>query len=111
MRKATDGAGSVGADVFADALLFVLAYFADGHLERLDELLAQAVLERGSLEPLADMAKQMTSTCSTFAISTGPIPVRLHLLCPAAPTAEHQEYRDHRRRHRRDDDDDDQGRA
>jgi hypothetical protein len=50
-----------------------LSYFAHGHLERLDELLAQAVLERGSLEPLADMAKQMTSTCSTFAISTGPM--------------------------------------
>ena len=43
------------------------------HLEHLDGLLAQTVLERDSLEPLADVAKQMTSTCSTFAISTGPI--------------------------------------
>ena len=50
-----------------------LSYFAHGHLERLDELLAQDLLERGSLEPFADVAKQMTSTCSTFAISTGPI--------------------------------------
>jgi hypothetical protein len=52
---------------------FPLSYFAPEYLEHLDGLLAQAVLERGSLEPLADMAKQMTSTCSTFAISTGPI--------------------------------------
>jgi len=37
------------------------------------ELLAQTVLERGSLEPLADVAKQVASTCYTFAISTGPI--------------------------------------
>jgi hypothetical protein len=43
------------------------------HLERLDELLAQIALERGSLEPLADVAKQVTSTCSTFTISAGPI--------------------------------------
>ena len=50
-----------------------LSYFAHGHLERLDELLAQDLLGRGSLEPFADVAKQMTSTCYTFAISTGPI--------------------------------------
>jgi len=45
------------------------------HLERLDELLAQIALERDSLEPLADVAKQVASasTCSTFTISAGPI--------------------------------------
>jgi len=50
-----------------------LSYFAPDHLERLDELLAQALLERDPLEPLADVAKQVASTCSTFTISTGPI--------------------------------------
>jgi hypothetical protein len=43
------------------------------HLEHLDGLLAQIALERDSLEPLADVAKQVASTCSTFAISTGRI--------------------------------------
>jgi hypothetical protein len=50
-----------------------LSYFAHAHLERLDELPAQTLLERGPLEPLADVAKEMTSTCCTFVISTGPI--------------------------------------
>jgi hypothetical protein len=43
------------------------------HLERLDELLAQIALEGGSLEPLADVAKQVASTRYTFTISTGRI--------------------------------------
>jgi hypothetical protein len=43
------------------------------HLERLDELLAQIALERDSLEPLADVAKQVASTRYTFTISTGRI--------------------------------------
>jgi len=50
-----------------------LSYFAPEYLEHLDGLLAQIALERDSLEPLADVAKQVASTCSTFTISTGRI--------------------------------------